>query len=87
MLFSFFFEVEFLATVTTFKLLASLFHIDHLLSRVLRKVYARSRQHPHIQMGHDYSTGLGHCVALYKFVRSVMIGVPPLMSRTAIVHL
>ena len=31
MLFSFFFEVEFLATVTAFKLLASLFHFDHLL--------------------------------------------------------
>ncbi len=31
MLFSFFFEVEFLATKTTFKLLASLLHFDHLL--------------------------------------------------------
>jgi hypothetical protein len=31
MLFSFFFEVEFLATVTTFKLLASLFHFDTFL--------------------------------------------------------
>jgi hypothetical protein len=31
MLFGFFFEVEFLTTKTAFKLLASLFHFDHLL--------------------------------------------------------
>jgi hypothetical protein len=42
MLFSFFFEVEFLATVTTFKLLASLFHFD----TSLVEYCGRSRQHP-----------------------------------------